>query len=74
MIDKDFIISLKLYNNGLHLHQISDKGNADIYKAYNDAGGLHQESPRDTHYVMDGAYIIFIGNKHELLGFLNSSF
>lgn len=69
--DEDYIINLKLTNAGLNLKQLDAGDNAEIYKAYRDSGGLCMESPSDTHYVMDGAYVVFIGNKQELLGFAN---
>ena len=72
-VDKDFIIAIKLKSNGLHLKEL-DGNNSEVYKAYRECGGLCVESPRDTHYVMDGSYVIFIGNKDELLCFLNSHF
>jgi hypothetical protein len=67
--DADFIITLKLTNAGLHLHQLDEGDNSEIYKAYRECGGLCMEMPSDTHYVMDGAYVVFIGNMHELLVF-----
>jgi hypothetical protein len=73
-VDSNFIINLKLGNAGLHLKELAATGNSEIYKAYRDSGGMIMQSPLDTHYVMDGAYVIFIGNKHELLGFVNSNF
>ena len=70
--DENYIINLKLTNAGLHLYQLSEGDNSEIYKAYRECGGLCMEQPDHTHYVMDGSYIIFIGNKQELLGFVNS--
>jgi len=67
--DDNYIINLKLTNAGLSLKQLTDGDNSEIYKAYRECGGLCMENPSDTHYVMDGAYVVFIGNKHELLGF-----
>jgi len=71
--DNDYIINLKLTNNGCHVHRLTGD-DKDVYSAYRDAGGLHMQSPHDTHYVMDGAYIIFIGNKTELLSFVHNQF
>jgi hypothetical protein len=67
--DDNYIINLKLTNAGLSLKQLTDGDNSEIYKAYRECGGFHMESPSDTHYVMDNSYVVFIGNKHELLGF-----
>ena len=72
-VDADFIINMKCINAGVHVKQLVDGDNSGIYSAYRLAGGLHMESPLDTHYVMDGEYVIFIGNKAGLLGFCNSS-
>ena len=67
--DADFIITLKLTNAGLDLKELGAGDNSEIYKAYRETGGLCMQLPCDTHYVMDGAYVVFIGNKHSLLGF-----
>ena len=69
--NENYIINLKLTNAGLSLKQLTDGDNSEIYKAYHEAGGFHMESPSDTHYVMDNSYVVFIGNKNELLGFAN---
>ena len=72
--DEEFIINFKLNNAGLHLKELREDDKQEVYKSYRDAGGLCAEMPSDTHYVMDGPHVIFIGNKQELLGFLNSHF
>jgi len=72
MIDVDFLICLRVTNAGLNLHQLTTGDNSEVYKAYKGSGGLHMESPRDTHYLMDGGNIIFIGNRDELLGFTDT--
>ena len=70
-VDADYIITLKLSNAGLDLKELGTGDNSEIYKAYRECGGLCGMLPCDTHYVMDGAYVVFIGNKRSLLSFAN---
>ena len=64
------LVSSKLTDNGLFVHQLTGD-DSDIYNAYKCKGGLHMQSPLDTHYVMDGEHIKFIGNKTELFNYAN---
>ncbi|RLA11506.1 MAG: hypothetical protein DRQ60_09835 [Gammaproteobacteria bacterium] len=73
-VDRDFIINLKLTNAGLHVHELLEEDKREVYRKYNECGGLGMYSSRDTHFVMDADKVIFVGNKDELLGFVNSNF
>ena len=72
-IDRDLMISFRLQQTGLHPYELTGN-DSEVYRAYSEAGGMLHQSPKDTHYIMDGAHIVFIGNKDEMLGFLNSSY
>lgn len=72
----DDVILLKLNANNLNLKELpSDPDErCEIYEWYSNHNRVKMDYPLDTHYVMDGEYIVFIGNKDELLGFLNSHY
>jgi hypothetical protein len=72
--DTDMVIQIKLNRFGLHLHELEDGNNSEIYKAYEDAGGMTIPRVRDTHYVMDNALVVFVGSKQELLEFVTHNF
>lgn len=70
-IDKTLMLN-RLNSNNLFLHEVNGRVSRDIMANYDKNHSVnHSYNGRETHFVMncDGV-IVFIGNLHELNGFL----